>query len=221
MSAPITLALDASTYAGTVAVFRGEALAAHGEAAMRGRDEERLMPAVAATLREARLDVDALDRVVCGAGPGSFTSLRIAASIAKGICAARGLPLVAVPSLALLVAGAGPRPAGRYLATMDAMRGERYASLVTLDADGTVLEVGAVELHPAAAIAARAAALGAAVVASDERARPDARGALQVLRARGVDAAPVPLDAWEPAYGRVAEAQARWEAAHGQPLPHA
>jgi len=29
----------------------------------------------------------------------------------------------------------------------------------------------------------------------------------------------VDVSAWEPAYGRLAEAQVRWEAAHGVPLP--
>ena len=28
----------------------------------------------------------------------------------------------------------------------------------------------------------------------------------------------VDLDAWEPSYGRLAEAQVKWEAAHGRPL---
>ena len=56
-------------------------------------------------------------------------------------------------------------------------------------------------------------------VARDAGAAPDATAALRVLAAHGVAAGPVSLDAWEPAYGRVAEAQARWEAAHGRPLP--
>ena len=29
----------------------------------------------------------------------------------------------------------------------------------------------------------------------------------------------VPLDRWEPEYGRLAEAQVKWEASHGAPLP--
>ena len=31
-------------------------------------------------------------------------------------------------------------------------------------------------------------------------------------------AGPVALDGWEPSYGRLAEAQVKWEAAHGRPL---
>jgi tRNA threonylcarbamoyladenosine biosynthesis protein TsaB len=32
--------------------------------------------------------------------------------------------------------------------------------------------------------------------------------------------APADLAGWEPAYGRLAEAQVKWEAAHGRPLSH-
>jgi tRNA threonylcarbamoyladenosine biosynthesis protein TsaB len=32
---------------------------------------------------------------------------------------------------------------------------------------------------------------------------------------------PVAVDSWEPAYGRLAEAQVQWEARHGTPLPTA
>ena len=45
------------------------------------------------------------NRIVCGAGPGSFTSLRIAGSIAKGIAGGANRPLYAVPSMALMVGG--------------------------------------------------------------------------------------------------------------------
>ena len=112
MKAPLTLALDASTYVGTVAVLRGNDLLSEGAAQMRGDREERLMPAVAVSLAMAHVDARDLDRVICGGGPGSFTSLRIAASIAKGIALVEEIPLVAVSSLALVVA-ARRRSAGR------------------------------------------------------------------------------------------------------------
>src|SRR5687767_15520601 len=98
---------------------------------MRGRDAELLMPAVDQALRDAGTALSAVQRVVCGAGPGSFTSLRIAASIAKGIAVGRSIPLYAISSLALIVAGNvkdGPRGARRYMATMDALRGETYVA---------------------------------------------------------------------------------------------
>jgi tRNA threonylcarbamoyladenosine biosynthesis protein TsaB len=133
---PLTLAIDASSYVGTVAVLSGGAVLAEGEARMRGEREERLMPAVADALARAGVGVGELARVVCGAGPGSFTSLRIAASIAKGIAAGRGCELRAVGSLLLLGAAAGgpaPLRPGRYLAATDAMRGEHFAVEIAVD----------------------------------------------------------------------------------------
>ena len=99
----ITLALDASTHRGSVAVLDDARVLVQSTAAMRGQDREQLMPAVATALREAGAGFHVVERVVCGAGPGSFTSLRIAASIAKGIAVGRAIPLFAISSLALIV----------------------------------------------------------------------------------------------------------------------
>jgi len=212
----LTLALDASTYVGTVAVLEHGVVVASREALMRGEHEERLMPAVLAALADARAVPRDVARVVCGAGPGSFTSLRIAAGIAKGIAHGAGVPLYAVSSPALVVAGAEPALApGRYIAALDAMRGERYAQSVVKQADGRVVVDGVVAL----ATVEQLAAAGVPVVGPREPAPqpPHARGVaamlLDVLAEGAVD-----LDAWEPSYGRLAEAQVRWEAAHGRPL---
>src|SRR3954462_12049469 len=72
--AMITLVLDASTYTGTVAVLEDQRLVIERAATMRGRDSERLMPTVDSVLREAGRTIRDVHRVVCGGGPGSFTS---------------------------------------------------------------------------------------------------------------------------------------------------
>ena len=213
----LTLALDACTYVGTVAVLRDGAVIAERVAAMRGESEERLMPAVLAVLADAGAVPRDVARVVCGAGPGSFTSLRIAASIAKGIAQGAGVPLYAVSSLALVVAGAAPALApGHYLAALDAMRGERYAQPCMLHPDGRVAADGEVVL----ASAEQLAKFGETIVVGPLEATPrppHARGVAALLAAC-VAAGPVNLDTWEPSYGRLAEAQVKWEAAHGRPL---
>src|SRR6476469_2365331 len=71
MSAGLTLAIDASTYRGTVAVVREQRVVATSEVAMRGEREERLMPAIAAALGSAGIGVADVERVVVGGGPGS------------------------------------------------------------------------------------------------------------------------------------------------------
>lgn len=219
MSGGCTLALDASTYVGTVAVLRGGVVLAEGDAAMRGEREERLMPAVVATLAEAGCTPREVRRVVCGAGPGSFTSLRIAGAIAKGIALGAGAELSAVSSLALIVAGhATPLPEGRYLAMLDAMRGERYAALYEVRADGGIAQIERVGLLAEAAIAAACERFGAHAIGPHQLldAAPHARGLVRLDG--GPLVRPVPVDAWEPDYGRLAEAQVKWEAAHGRPL---
>jgi len=216
-AAGITLALDAATYHGSVAVLRGKELLAERDVAMRGEREERLMPAVAEALAAAGANAADIAFVVCGAGPGSFTSLRIAASIAKGIAAARGVGLFEVSSLALLVAG-NELPAGRYLAAFDAMRDEAYVQGYERTAVG-LREIAPFALVATAEVSSRAQALGARAIgpAESEPLWPRARGV--TLLAPVLDGAmPVDLASWEPRYGRLAEAQVKWEREHGRPL---
>jgi tRNA threonylcarbamoyladenosine biosynthesis protein TsaB len=217
----ITLAIDASTYAGDVAVLDDRQVLAEGGVAMKGADCERLMPAVALALEQAKIRVADVDRVVCGGGPGSFTSLRIAGGIAKGIATGRGCPLYAVPSMALLIGGANVR-AGRYLTAIDALRGEFYIALYDVEGDERISEVEPARLIPANDVERVAAELGAKILSPSRFeisvvATPRARGVARVeelVQSRG----PVDIGRWEPSYGRLAEAQVRWETAHGKPL---
>ena len=216
----ITVSLDASTYAGSVCVTDGRRVLAARDVPMRDTHRERLMPAVTETLAEAHVDVGDVGRIVCGAGPGSFTSLRIAAGIAKGLAMAAGKPLYAVSSLALMVGAAEPPLApGEYMAALDALRGEHYVASCLVDATGEVADVGPVSLIRSGELESLEAA-GRNTIGDGRRVRgrPNARGIVRVEALLERDG-PVDLAAWEPAYGRVAEAQRRWEAAHGQVMP--
>lgn len=209
-----TLSLEASTYRGSIALLRGTQVLATRDVEMRGREEERLMPGVADCLATLPGRIMDIDRVVCGAGPGSFTSLRIAASIAKGICHARGIPLYAVSSLALIVAAsANTGMAGRFMASLEAMRGEAFASVFDVASDGAVGAGGPVKILSRASLADEAREAGATILDGE----PHAAGAARLLHA-ALDAGPVDLAAWEPDYGRAAEAQVKWEAVHGRRL---
>ena len=129
----LTLVIEASTAAGSVALLRGVCVLQQRAVAMGVSREDALFPALEATLHDEGVVPSALKTIVCGSGPGSLTSLRIAAAIAKGLAHASNVPLYAVPSL-LLAAAACDAP-GRYLVHSDALRGERYAMPVTIDAD--------------------------------------------------------------------------------------
>ena len=229
MTRSYTIALDGSTYQGSVAVLRDTEVVAErslgGEEARSGKRAagrgDALMPAIAECLDEAGVKRDSIARIVCGAGPGSFTSLRVAGSIAKGLAVGYSVDLYAVSSLLLTVAGARPTlPAGEYLSVLDAMRGEYFAARLTLRSDQTMIQpepttlVGVEELLE---LAQREPLVK--VVGPGQRLdfHPHARGVAPLLESV-VERGPVDLASWEPNYGRLAEAQVRWEAAHGRPL---
>ena len=217
----ISLVLEASTYAGSTALVDGSTLLGERSVAMRGKEHEALMPAVADLLAECDLAPERITRVVCGAGPGSFTSLRIAGSIAKGIALATGAMLVPVSSLALLVASREPRTPGRYLAAADAMRGESYVQEFEIDLNGELRATGGLSVIPTSTVDQIAAGLGAMAIGparhGAEFAAPHARAAARITKLIDSSGA-ADLAEWEPRYGRLAEAQVKWEAEHGRPL---
>lgn len=242
-----TLAIEGSTYEGSVALLLGsrilvERVLKHedGAAARAGRGE-LLMPAVAECLQEARVRRDQIARVVCGAGPGSFTSLRVAASLSKGLANGYGVDLYAVSSLLLTVTAAQPPlPSGEYLSVLNAMRGEFYAAHITkppwlaTDAprsadpgdNGSVeAESPPIPISPPRIISRaeldemllRERTVSLVGPGQQINSGPHARGVGPIIDWI-VDSGPVDLASWEPDYGRLAEAQVRWEAAQGRKL---
>ncbi|MDR1407594.1 MAG: tRNA (adenosine(37)-N6)-threonylcarbamoyltransferase complex dimerization subunit type 1 TsaB [Tannerella sp.] len=70
--------------------------------------------------------------VAVSGGPGSYTGLRIGTSMAKGLCMGWRVPLIAVPTLDVMVAAAIrllPAEEGLYCAMLDARRMEVYAAV--------------------------------------------------------------------------------------------
>ena len=213
----ITLALDAATYSGTAALVNGGAVLASVGVPMRHAERDALMPGIAELFTSTGTNATVVERIVCGAGPGSFTSLRVAASIAKGLAMGLECPLHVVPSLALVASGAGLR-AGRYLVALDALRGDHYAALYERSAAGRVTEIAPAQLVRTEALQELAERHSASLVGPGQ---PIDRSphAVDVPACEAlISAEPVDLVSWEPDYGRKAEAQVRWEAAHGRPL---
>lgn len=217
----ITLVVEASTYAGSTALLEGSRLLGERSVAMRGKEFEALMQAVGDLLSDCAVAPGQIARVVCGGGPGSFTSLRIAGSIAKGIAMAVGAELVPISSLALLVASLGPHEAGHFLACADAMRGESYVQTFELGADGRLSATSEQFVVPTSSVEEVAATRGARAVGASRSGAdcvvPHARSAVRITNMIDMTP-PADLASWEPIYGRLAEAQVKWEAVHGRPL---
>lgn len=217
----LVLVIEASTAQGSVALFRGDVLVQRLAASMGASRDDALFPAVQALFGAEGISSAALSAVVCGAGPGSFTSLRIAAAVAKGLAQATDAAMFAVPSL-LLSAAACETP-GDYLVHADALREERYAMQVRIDGErqvhaaSDVVRVTLPELSTMNASWTRLAVHGGTSFPHDVSVAPDAAYLMRI--ADWQTHGRVILESWEPAYGRLAEAQVKWEVANARPLP--
>ena len=88
---------------------------------------QRVLPMLQHLAAAAGIAVAQLDGVAFGAGPGSFTGLRIACGVAQGLALARGLPVVGVSTLAAMAEESG---AARVVACLDARMREVYYSAI-------------------------------------------------------------------------------------------
>ncbi|HYW33236.1 MAG TPA: tRNA (adenosine(37)-N6)-threonylcarbamoyltransferase complex dimerization subunit type 1 TsaB [Gemmatimonas sp.] len=223
----VTLVIEASTSLGSLAVVRFGRCVGSNTVAMGASRDDGLFPAIQALLVECALEPSDLTRVVCGAGPGSFTSLRIAAALAKGLVHGTGAMLAGVSSLLLSAASAVermPSDVTEMVVHSDALRGERYAQRVHIDAarmvrpDGPVDRVACDDLEAYCRGAARVAVTSSPVQEREAAVVLPAAGAI-VGVASWEELAAASLGAWEPVYGRLAEAQVVWERTHGHALP--
>jgi len=89
------------------------------------RHGELVLPMFERLAAGAGIAIAALDAVAFGAGPGSFTGLRIACGVAQGIAFARGLPVIGVSTLEAMAEESG---AARVVACLDARMHEVYYS---------------------------------------------------------------------------------------------
>ena len=237
------LAIDTATDIASVAVGPredSEPVRAESGAHVQGarRHAAEILGLVDFALERVGIRPHDLDGIVVGDGPGSFTGLRIGWAAAKGLAQEAGLEMVAIPSLLAAAAGAavkvGPAPVA---ACFDALRGQVYAALyrvgpervATLVAPAVMTMDELVRAAPerprlvvgdgAIRYAAEARSWSGTDPVAPENLPPAATMLLSLLSHDGASRV-VELLTAEPVYGRLAEAQVKWEARHGRPLPN-
>ncbi len=104
------------------------------------REHARLiLKMIDAVLIEGDISLHSLDALAFGCGPGAFTGLRIAASVAQGIAFTTDLPTVPVSSLAAIAReGANQAGCSRIAVAVDARMQEVYWATYLVDQDETV-----------------------------------------------------------------------------------
>lgn len=116
------LAIETSTELCSAALWRDGKVDAREELAGQ-RHSELLLPMIDALLANHGLKAVELDCIAFGAGPGSFTGLRIACGVAQGIAFGVNVPVVGVSTLLALAAAS---QAERVVCCLDARMGEVY-----------------------------------------------------------------------------------------------
>ncbi len=124
------LAIDSATEAMCIALSRdGRRFVFEGEGGALA--SARLLPEVMVLLQSAGCTLDDVDAVGFGRGPGAFTGLRSACSVAQGLALGAGKPVLALDSLLLVAQEAfdelGDAAADCWVA-MDARMDEVYAA---------------------------------------------------------------------------------------------
>ncbi|MPS49333.1 tRNA (adenosine(37)-N6)-threonylcarbamoyltransferase complex dimerization subunit type 1 TsaB [Methylobacillus sp.] len=127
------LALDTSTEYLSLALLLDGKLAERELLAGQSHSQ-RILPLLRELLDETGLSLRDLDGIAFGAGPGSFTGLRIACGVAQGLAFGAGLPVIGVSTLLALAEDA--QGADRVIACLDARMGEVYHAAYEKTATG-------------------------------------------------------------------------------------
>ena len=128
------LAFDTSTETMFIAVANGEQLWQHkGEGG--AKTSATLIPAIMALLREANVQLADLDAIVFGRGPGSFTGLRTACSVAQGLAFGANVKVLPIDTLLAVAEDARiEHGVNRVVAVLDARMGEVYSAAYAFEA---------------------------------------------------------------------------------------
>jgi tRNA threonylcarbamoyladenosine biosynthesis protein TsaB len=143
------LAFDTSTEACAVALFDGVRWTERSELAG-SRHSELLLPMIRGLLGNAGFALRDLDGIAFGAGPGSFTGLRIACGVAQGLSLGADLAVVGVASLEAMAQAAHAKHGWRRVgAALDARMQEVYFAAYIREGERWRAEVDPCVLPPA------------------------------------------------------------------------
>jgi tRNA threonylcarbamoyladenosine biosynthesis protein TsaB len=142
------LALDTATEACSAALLTGGEVQARCEFTSHGHSD-LILNMLDALLAEGGIPLSSLDALAFGRGPGSFTGVRIGASVAQGIAFAYDLPVLPISSLAALAQMSGEK---KVLAAIDARMGEVYWGVYEQGTDSLVALKGVEQVCPPQAV---------------------------------------------------------------------
>ena len=131
------LAIETATAACSIALgVDGNVGERHEILALRDHSQ-RVLVSIEALLKEASMDLADLDAIAYGKGPGSFTGIRLAATIAQGLALGVGKPLVEISTLQTMAQTAYVTVGvAKVFAHVEIQKNSYYAGFFELDSDG-------------------------------------------------------------------------------------
>jgi tRNA threonylcarbamoyladenosine biosynthesis protein TsaB len=127
------LCIESSTDVCSVALFTDGELTGIKEADKINSHAEILAVLIDQLMQENQIPFSSLAAVAVSTGPGSYTSLRVGLSTAKGICYAGGLPLIGLPTDQILISGQIQTAVAQHctciIGMIDARRMEAYTTV--------------------------------------------------------------------------------------------
>lgn len=119
------LAIETSSDVCSICVQAGEKQFSFHKSIPR-QHAKRVLPEIELLLEKAGLKISDLEGIVYGAGPGSFTGIRIASGVAQGLSLALDVPVFAVPTLTALATAVNAKPGQWVLPAVDARMNQVY-----------------------------------------------------------------------------------------------
>ena len=143
------LAFDTSNQPLSVAIVEDNRILTEQLINMKRNHSIQLMPAIEEALKQTKLTLGEMDYIAVANGPGSYTGLRIAVTIAKSLAWAQDIQLIGVSSLKVLAANSQASADTYIVPLFDARRQNIYAGLYRNDKAGQ-LQMVEVDTHMAA-----------------------------------------------------------------------
>ncbi|MGA2852798.1 MAG: tRNA (adenosine(37)-N6)-threonylcarbamoyltransferase complex dimerization subunit type 1 TsaB [Verrucomicrobiota bacterium] len=160
------LALEFSSPQRSVAVLRTDGAAMTAESIETGGHGANAFGMIEQVLAEAKIEREQIDALAVGLGPGSYTGIRAAISLAQGWQLARGVKLLGVSSAETIAAQArAEKIPGRVNVVIDAQRNEFYLATYEITPDGW-REIAPLKILSRAEVESRAA--GGEILAGPE-----------------------------------------------------
>ena len=106
------LAIDTATHLSSLALFDGRSLVYEETWQSANNHTVELAPAIVKLFERVDLPMDGLSALAVCTGPGTFTGLRIGVALAKGLAAARSIPLVGLSTMEILALSQPPLQGG-------------------------------------------------------------------------------------------------------------